>query len=350
MKRNHLIRRSIQWLPLAAIMSAISIGGLASNACSQTNRDRGQSSTTVDSAANEDARQRPDDFIVVSSATVRFASQTQVPATRSGRVMTISATEHQPIGRGQTILKLDDSTLMLSRSAAKLKLVAAQRRANNVIHQQFAELSLGEAEDEWESSRAVQREAQGAISSNQMRRLRVAVQQARLNVAEAKDQQIEAQTEAQIVAAQLDVIDAEIADTTITSPGAGVVIDMPHRRGEWVQAGETVAVIAEIERLRVDALVSATQLDQDRCVGLPVVAMWSDPITGQQKQLGGKIESSDLQNLPGQRYRVHAILDNVRVGEDDRWLLKPGIDVTLRIQSGQQPDWRLGSIRHRTNQ
>lgn len=289
------------------------------------------------------------EFIVVESATVRFASQTLVPATRSGRIEAISSASHETVKAGQAILKLDDSALLLAQEAAKLKLNAAERRAKNRVHQQFAELALGEAEDEWEASNIVQQEAQGAIATNQMRRLRMAVQRARLDLAEAREQQVEAKTEADIVAAELATISADIADAIVRSPNAGEVVDLPHRVGEWVEAGETVAVIAEVDRLRVDALISASQLDQNECVGLSVMATWPDPLTGQLRQLGGRIDSSDLQNLPGARYRVHATLDNVLGPDSKSWLLKPGVNVTLRIQTIRQPASRLGSIRHRSS-
>ena len=294
--------------------------------------------------------QTPDDFLVVESAMVRFASQTNVPATRSGRIASIVAKDHQSLEGGQTILKLDDSALRLTQAAAKLKLTAAERRASNRVHQQYAELALGEAEDEWDASRTVQREAQGAISNNQMRRLRMAVQRAKLDLAEAREKQIESQTEVEIFAAELASVSADIDDAIVRSPDAGVVIDLPHRAGEWVASGETVAVVARVDRLRVDALVSASQLNQNDCVGLAVMATWPDPKTGEMRQLGGQVESSDLQNLPGSRYRIHATLENVTAADGQSWLLKPGMNVTLRIQTRHGSAARLGSIRHKTLQ
>lgn len=293
--------------------------------------------------------------IVAQSPTVRFADQTRIPSPQTGRIDRIDVQWGDAVTTTSVIATLDTAAMLSARQSATLKLAAARRRARRDAPVQYAELALQEAEAELEASQLVQRETHGAIATNKMRQLRMSVRRSRLQLEIAQQEKIEAATQADVLAAELSQIEFRIEDARVRSVGDGVVIDLPRRAGEWVTAGDTVAVVARIDQLGVDALVPASSISRQRCTGAEVIATWTDPTSGQGRQLTGRVDRADLQTLPGGRFRIHAVLDNARRAATDQpsgdggqneWMLKPGMEITMRIVTGGPVD-RLGSIRHR---
>ena len=318
----------------------------------------------------------PRSWIEIKTVPVRFGWQTKVPARRSGPIASIAVQSGTPVTAGQEILRLDDGDVRLGYRAAELRLQAARREAAADVTQRFAEVTLKEVESEDERSRAVQRDTSGAIAVNEMRRLRLSVERAKLQVNEAKEKRLAAANRAEVLAAELAMASGDLQNTVVNSPAAGVVIDLTHRVGEWVTAGDPVATLACVDPLRIDAMVDRSALPQSRCVGCAVVATLSPTIAtpddgsdddfdnehfhgemnghpsssggqspGDQSssvqssgvRWSGRVESSDIEHLPGDRYRVTISINNQRDAAHGDWTLKPGMTVDLRLFTGQIP-------------
>jgi HlyD family secretion protein len=210
---------------------------------------------------------------------------------------------------------------------------------------------LQEAEEELDSSRDVQREAEGAVALNTIRRLRLAVERGKLEVAEANRHLERAELESRLREAELSQIDAKIKDLVIEAPIDGIILSVEHQVGEWVEMGQPVVTVGQASTLMVDALVHASQLPMDRCEGLPVSVHWTDSIdvqarSVQPRSLRGFVKSCDRRWLNDDQYRIHAIIENEPIAStsgrnettandrthgDGKYILQPGRSVTLRI-------------------
>jgi multidrug resistance efflux pump len=289
--------------------------------------------------------------IEIQQCVVRYAKEIRVPALTTGRIVECTVSENEAVDSGQSLLRLDDASLIVARQAAKLKVESATRDARDRLPIEYAEVALQEAEEELDSSRDVQREAEGAVALNTIRRLRLAVERGKLEVAEANRHLERAELESRLREAELSQIDAKIKDLVIEAPIDGIILSVEHQVGEWVEMGQPVVTVGQASTLMVDALVHASQLPMDRCEGLPVSVHWTDSIdvqarSVQPRSLRGFVKSCDRRWLNDDQYRIHAIIENEPIAStsgrnettandrthgDGKYILQPGRSVTLRI-------------------
>jgi HlyD family secretion protein len=74
-------------------------------------------------------------------------------------------------------------------------------------------------------------------------------------------------------ASALALVQRQIEQATIRSPRDGVVYDLPVHAGAWLAAGEAVARVGRIDRLKVQLYVDEPDLGKIR-LGLPVTITW----------------------------------------------------------------------------
>lgn len=277
-------------------------------------------------AAADDGR------VEVSECVVRFADEVEVPALETGRVAHVRVRQNDNVSEGDPIARLDDRSLLIQRRSAQLRVSHAKSEAEDDVEIRYAEVALQEAEAELETSRSIQNDVRGAVPLSQIRKLRLAVERGRLEVAQAKKRSERALTEAMLREADLSVIDDQLGNLHTDSPISGIVLDVTRSAGEWVNKGDAVATVGRIDRLHVHALVASADIPSSSCQGVPVSVTWTDDSTGQSKSLRGKVLSVDPQTLPGGRFRLHAEVVNERhptVAE--KWSLQPGASVRMTI-------------------
>lgn len=306
---------------------------------------------TVAAEANLD---RDQDTVVVRDVVVDFAGQVDVPARLSGPVSGLPVRQNQWIRAGELLAMLDDSALTIRRRAASLKQDSARLVLNDEVEIRYAETALAEAEAELDDGLAASDRVSGAVARNQLRRMKLAVERAELELARAEKQRLQAAIELQLRAADLAVIDNELTQLKCVSPIDGVVLKVHRDLGEWTHAGETLVTVADAAVLHLHALVSADELDPARCVGLSVQVSWTQttPNNGEPRpmSLRGRVLSVDPNRLPGNRFRLHAEVANRRHRDSatgasidaDGWQLVPGMEVTMTIhRSEAEMAWRI---------
>ncbi|MBB3208748.1 multidrug resistance efflux pump [Rhodopirellula rubra] len=315
-----------------------------------------------------------DAVVVVRDVVVEFAGKVDVPARQSGPVAELNARQNQWVTKGQTIAKLDDTALVIRRRAAALRYESARLMLNDYVEIQYAETALAEAQAELDDGQAASDRVSGAVARNQLRRMKLATERAELELARAQKQRRQDEIDMQLRAADLAMIDHELKQLECNSPIDGIVLNVHRELGEWTHAGEPLFTIADAGVLHLHALVAADQLDPARCVGLPVTVQWSSDSertisrrgtegaatqprsqnsnSQNQNFLRGQVISVDPTRLPGNRFRLHAEVENRRqvVSQDkqndsgrvaDGWQLSPGMDVTMQIHcSDADIAWR----------
>lgn len=296
-------------------------------------------------------KRSPNDSVVARDVVVDFAGQIDVPARSSGPVGVLPVRRNQWVRSGELLAQLDDTQCVIRRRAASLKEQAARLAIQDSIEIRYAETALAEAEAELDDGRAASERVSGAVARNQLRRMKLAVERAELELARAEKQRRQAEIDLQLRATDLAVIDHELAQLRCVAPIDGVVLEVRRELGEWVHAGEPLVTVADAAVLHLHALVHADELDPARCVGLPVSVTWTkvDPSSGEgiEQSLRGQVLSVDPTRLPGNRFRLHAEVANRRNVaaasplEADGWQLSPGMDVTMTIHRGEaEMAWR----------
>ncbi len=269
--------------------------------------------------------------IVVQDCVVRFAEEVNVPSTEAGMIAEQSVTTGASIRWGDSIARLDDRSLKIRSRAASLRLEAAMQQIADDIEQRYAETALAEAQAELDASRSVYKDSAGAIPLTTMRRLRLGVERAELDVNRAKKAAEQAKIEVDLRTADLSMIEDTLRRLHVQSPLSGVVLEVFRHRGEWVAAGEPIVRIARLDRLDVHALLSAEQLPPQLCRDQTVVVRWTDPTSKQELLLRGRVTAVQPQRLAGSRYRFQANVENQKTSDGRDWALYPGTEVKMFV-------------------
>ena len=134
--------------------------------------------------------------------------------------------------------------------------------------------------------------------------------------------------EAKLHEAEADVRLAErrIADTVVRAPIAGVVYSLPVRMGAYLNAGDPVASVGVLDRLRVRVYVDEPELGRV-ATGLPVNITW-DALPG--KQWEGTVEQLPTQVQPLGTRQVGEVLCTI---ENPGRELVPGTNVNAAIRA-----------------
>jgi multidrug efflux pump subunit AcrA (membrane-fusion protein) len=115
----------------------------------------------------------------------------------------------------------------------------------------------------------------------------------------------------------------------ITSPLDGEVVEVKKNAGEWVQAGETVAHVVRLDRLRIQGFLYATEFEHGEIAGRPV-SVTVQLARGHQETFSGKVVFVDPLIAARGRFRVRAEVTNRQA--NGQWLLLPGLNAEMTIQ------------------
>src|SRR5207247_1619577 len=102
-----------------------------------------------------------------------------------------------------------------------------------------------------------------AVSQTELDTLKLAAEKAELELEQAEHDLQTAAITRDLKANELDLATRTIERRKIVAPLTGVVVQVKHRKGEWVQAGETVVRVLRMDRLRAEAFLPAKSVSGD---------------------------------------------------------------------------------------
>lgn len=265
------------------------------------------------------------DEIKIESVLVTLIDQVDVPAQESGVLSGVAVHEGQLVADGDVLAQVDDTEAALAHGKAQLEFEIAHTQAQNDVDVRFARKSAEVAKAELRRAKEALEKYKKSISQSEMDKLTLEVERATLAIEQAeKNRQVALLTQ--------NLKDNEVQATRhrmerrkIVAPLAAVVVQVKHKRGEWVEPGETVVRLLRIDSLRVEGFLALTQTGAD-LNGAPVTLRANVPGHGPSEFPGSIVfVSPEVDPVNGQ-VRIWAEVEN-----PDR-LLKPGIHGTLTIR------------------
>lgn len=271
---------------------------------------------------------------------------TPIHAERDGRVVRVLVARGQSVPAGAVLAELDGND-------AQAELATAQAR------QQQASVELANLKRGGRSAEIA--EIDGIINRLQVERgpaqrevaalgrlvTNQAATRAELDAAKDKLADLDAQIAAQqsrraalvgqgdVAVAEARLRDAQAAvqlaqrrreQSQIRTPRAGVVYDLPVKAGAWLGAGDLVAKVGDISRLRVTVYIDEPDLGRIR-KGLPVVITWQAQPKGEWKGTVDEVPSQVIAMGTRQVGEVVTLADNPN--QD----LPPGANIDARIRA-----------------
>ncbi|QEG39447.1 HlyD family secretion protein [Roseimaritima ulvae] len=283
--------------------------------------------------------------VQVDDCVIRYSEEIDVPAAESGILENVLIEPNHEVEADQPLAMHNTDQLLLQRRIAELQKKAADEKLADDLELQYARTALEEAQAELESNRSIYETSGGAVPFSMLRKLRLAVKRAELEVEREKKQRRLAQVEIDLRAADLQMLQQQAERLVIKSPLPGVVLEVYRHTGEWVTAGDPVARIARLDRLHAHCLLTADRLPPRLCKGQAVTARWTEQ--GVERSLRGRVMSVDTEMLANGSYRLHAELQNVLDG--DHWRLLPGTEVIMTVHPVASPTVATGPGARRSN-
>ena len=187
----------------------------------------------------------PDNITVVDSTrissgplltgTVQPERAAQIIAELAGAVVGVSVERGERVGRGQTLARIDDTTVRDNLLSARSAVTTAEQAAL------FARRDVERSETLLEA---------GAISERALEDARLQLQTAESQLADAR--------------ARLVLAETQLAKATVRAPFAGVVSERQVSAGDVVQPGMPLFTVVDPSSMRLEAAVPASELGRVR--------------------------------------------------------------------------------------
>lgn len=263
------------------------------------------------------------DDIVIKPVLLQAIAQSEIPALQEGPVKQLLVAEGDQVTVDQPLIQIDAQLALHRKNKAEVeKKVALKQSANR------SELVLAEAE-----IKVANANLQRALASRQRfpdTPSQAEVDELELKVAQAKQHREKATHEAQLAELALELAtqnlvsaELEFQRHSIKSPIQGTVTEMIARQGDWVRAGQMLARVIRIDRLKAEGRLPYRP-DQKEIAGREVVFR----VEGDQSQVfpakivfvSPEVDSND------QSQRIVAEIDNTKLK------LNPGLRGQLLIR------------------
>lgn len=268
----------------------------------------------------------------LSTCVITIIDSMQVPAQQPGVLASLAVQEGDEVVKDQLLAQIKDNDAVLRMKATESEWDAAKKQAESAIRVFAAEASYGVADFEWRKAMEVNRKSPSAISELEVKKLELAKEHAKLQIELAKAEFATAEFTAASKESQFYLASNDVRDRRVVAPWDGVISDRLKREGEWLQQGEPILKMVQMDRLHVEGFLNIAEyspLEVDGCEATIDVRL----TRGRVKSLSGKITFVSPTVEAGQ-YRVWAEVANVRETDSrgkQQWLLRPGMTAEMTI-------------------
>lgn len=275
----------------------------------------------------------PGDEIRAENCIVEYIQRVNIPAEAQGKLTEITIKEGMTVKKGDLIAVTDDTLARLNLDLKKAELVEAELNATSTVNLRNAQNTEKLAAKEAEAYQALRRE--GATPYWEVEKKRLEADTAKLRIELAEDNIKIAKAQYYAKESEMKLAAEEVTRRQIKAPFDGFIETRTAQLGEWVQPGSPIALLVNMDQLRVEGDIDALRYAGLVSIGTPAEVLIyhrgnADPlaITGKLSFVSTEI---DLNN----RHRIHVTVDNRAVDKEDPdsdWLIKPGMRAEIIIR------------------
>jgi macrolide-specific efflux system membrane fusion protein len=269
---------------------------------------------------------------IVENCLISLINQVRIPAEEAGMVVKHHVKEGMAVTKGMEIVAIDDALPMRQKKVAETEENKARMEAENEVNIIYSQKAAEVAEVEYKKSAEANRRTPGAVPDIEIRRLFLTWERSALQVKQSIMEQDLAKATLSIKQEEVAATEDSITRRHIKSPIDGVVTHLFIQEGEWVREGDPVMRVIDMNRLRVQALLSiedfAPQNVADRNVTVEI-----ELTAGRIESFRGRVTVVHPEVTAGV-YRVWAEVEN-RKDPSGLFVLMPGMKarMTIHLQS-----------------
>jgi len=259
----------------------------------------------------------------LENAFVRLATDVDVPATEAGLLVQVSVREGQRVKQGDVLAQLDDNAQRLMLDRVKVELAKKQQEASNELHIQVAakvnELAAAEL---LRAEKSAQRQP-GSVTQAEFDRLRLTLDRSQLELQQAEFEREIALFDTKILERDVQLAEVALARRRIIAPLDGQVVEVHRSGGEWIEPGQALLRLVDLNRLRVEGFASEPLAEHEfegRAAKVTV------EIDGRNETISGKVTFVSPE--------IHPVNGNQRIWVEvanRNGLLRPGLRANVTI-------------------
>ena len=283
---------------------------------------------------------------LTTNAKIEPSSWSPIHAERAGLLERVAVHKGQTVRKGDLIAEFTSQDARAEVAAAEAAVAQARAQLETVLHGGTAQaqvdianeiarnkLELEAAQRDFEiTKRLTAKQAatgQDLVDAGQrVGRIKEAIaglEKKRSALVDAPDRAA-AEGKVREAEATLEQARLRLDRSAIRAPMSGTVYDLPVRQGAFLNAGDAVASIGDLEKLQVRIQVDEPELGRIG-VGMPVTVTW-DAVTGRQWQ--GTVEKMPTEVTPVGTRQVGVALATI---ENPDLRLVPGTNVNVEVTS-----------------
>ena len=266
----------------------------------------------------------------------------QVPTQERGFLRSLMVELNQPVTANQVLAELDTDLAELELELAELEHAQAKVVASSDSGVKLQQAELQYAEEELANHRSIR----DSVSESELQRLTLNKEGAQENLLRATRAHQLAQGEEKRKAISVEMAKVRLTNRRILAPRDGEVTAIKIESGQFVEAGQTVLEIENLEDLTISPLIPIRQFNVADLDGADVRVDVPQP-NAAPVRLSGQITSYEPQVTAGGLVRIHARVKNVQ--RNGVWVLLPGDEVTMHVSKANRAnaDQAKASVRPR---
>jgi macrolide-specific efflux system membrane fusion protein len=267
--------------------------------------------------------------VTIDDVQVTLVADVQAPARQDGVLAALLVKEGDLVAREDKLGRLDSELAAIDERLARTEFEISRLRAENDVDRRFARKSLEVAKSELARSLESVTSFPKSISKTELDRLRLVVEKTDLSIEQSERDLQEAVLTKSLKEQTVHAARKQLNDHQITAPATGMVVQVFRQAGEWLNRGDPVVRIVQLDRLRIEAFVDGTRFGA-KLVGCPVTLTTQLPPGDVVGRFQGRIAfvSPEVQPVNGQ-VRIWADVENPEL------TLRPGVRGTLTIDLSQ---------------
>jgi macrolide-specific efflux system membrane fusion protein len=266
---------------------------------------------------------------VIDRCYLAAINDVSLAADEAGKLIEIFVKEGEAIDARQVVAQIDDNDAVMAREVAGHKYAAAKKTAENEVSVKAAMAANGVAEAALQMVKEANLKRPGAYTETEVLKHTLERDRSRYQIDFAKNEILVALDEARASLAQYKQAQEMIERRKLKAPFGAMVNQVIREAGEWVNVGDPVVHLVQMDRLRVHGSVEANRLHWKDLSGRPVEVTVQLP-GGATHVVDGTIGfASPVVDIDG-NFRVWADIENSLVGES--WLMGPGLPASIKLR------------------
>ncbi len=266
-------------------------------------------------------------YLVNYRCRVQLIKDVEVPALEAGQIKKIFVKENDVVQVNQDLGTLRDEAARLQKEVAVSNVAIAKVDAENENRIKFAYESKVTADQLFQASSELQK--RGSIGLREFKDDELKAKQSALQLDEAQFQKKQALEKLKLAQVNLKAADDLIDRHLIKATCDGQVAEVFVEEGEWVNRGDKVMRILQMDRLRIDGRANTQDFFESELLGKSVTVTQVLPDKTVATFMG-TVVLVKLENSVSNKLFFEVEIQNQRRG--NYWLLRPNSEVDIKVR------------------